>query len=276
MHYLFFKHALVKNFISHNDIVWFLLIAAFQLFAVAYLYRAYSRNFFISVFLFIASGDYLAWVHNGMRQFLAVSIVLFSFRYIIEKQYIKAVIVILIASCLHGSALIMLPLIFVVQGKAWNLRTVLMIISAIIAVLFIDKTTSLLETVLVNTQYEGLINNYIWEADNGTSMFRAIVYSIPAVLSILGKRYVDAEKDTILNISINCSIVSAALYWLSVFTSGIYIGRLPIYVSLWGYIAIPAVIESMFTEQSSKLVYMSMGILYVIYFYYQLIAWGLT
>jgi hypothetical protein len=58
-------------------------------------------------------------------------------------------------------------------------------------------------------------------------------------------------------------------------TSGIYIGRLPIYTTLQGYIAIPWLIDHIFEKKSAKLVTAAMVALFCAFYYYQMfIAWN--
>ena len=54
------------------------------------------------------------------------------------------------------------------------------------------------------------------------------------------------------------SIVSVGFYIVSMFTSGIFIGRLPIYFSLYSYILLPWEIDHMFTKRSARLIYVVM------------------
>lgn len=68
--------AVLKSIANTSDKGYFLLIAAFQILIFVWLFRKYSSMYWMSFFLFIASTDYLSWVHNGMRQFMAVTIIL--------------------------------------------------------------------------------------------------------------------------------------------------------------------------------------------------------
>ena len=64
---------------------------------------------------------------------------------------------------------------------------------------------------------------------------------------------------------------------ISMFTSGIFIGRLPIYFSLYGYILLPWEIEHMFEEKSQRLIYLFMIVAYLMFYYYQVVlSWGLA
>ena len=266
----------VKSIIGNSDKLFFLVIAIFQIFCVVYFFRQYSTNFLLCMFMFVASTDYLSWMFNGMRQFIAVCITLLCFGLVLKKKYIPAICLILLAATIHGSALLVLPILFVVQGKAWNKRTLLMMAGVCVAILFVDQFTTILDTMLAETQYSDLITNEIWINDDGTNIFRVLFYSIPAVLSMVGKRYVDKENSPLINMCVNCSICTSVIYLLSSFSSGIYVGRLPIYTTLQGYVAVPWLIDNMFTKESARLVKIALMGGYLAFFYYQMhIAWGI-
>ena len=91
----------------------------------------------------------------------------------------------------------------------------------------------------------------LWEMME-SNVFRVLVYSVPTILSLIGLKYIHYENDPVINFCANMSIVSTGLYIISMFTSGIFIGRLPIYASLYNYILLPWEIDHMFTKKSSK------------------------
>ncbi len=128
--------------------VFFLLVAAFQMWCIVYTFRKYSSNFWISIFLFVASTDYMSWMQNGIRQFIAVCMTFAAFDWLIHKKYARFVIVVLIASQIHGSAIIMIPLAFIMQGKALNRQTMLIIVGAALCVPFIDRFTPVISDLM--------------------------------------------------------------------------------------------------------------------------------
>ena len=265
---------ILKYFIGNSDKLYFTIFAVFQMACMCYVFRKYSSDFWISVFLFVASTDYASWMFNGMRQFIAVCLIFSCFDWIVQKKYVRVILVILLASLIHGSALLMIPIIFVVQGKPWNMRTILMLIGTAVVVLFIDRFTPILSTMLEDTQYDGVMENEIWVVDDGTNVIRVLVYSVPAIISLFGRKYLDQANNTAVNICVNCSIVTTALYAVSTVTSGVYIGRLPIYTSLMGYISLPWLINHMFNRESSRLVKVVMVVLYIAFYCYQtFITW---
>ena len=83
----YFTAALIHIFITKSYIVYFGIIATFQIFVLVRVYRKYSEDFFISMFLFFASTDYISWMQNGIRQFVAVCITFLCFGLILKKKY---------------------------------------------------------------------------------------------------------------------------------------------------------------------------------------------
>lgn len=269
-------NSLFKIFISNSSVVFFLAIAAFQIFCIMRTYRKYSSDYWMSIFLFIVSTDYLSYMHNGMRQFIAVCGIFACFGFILKKEYLKTIIVILLLSTIHQTCLIMIPIIFIVQGKAFNKRTFIFIILTILVLVSLNQFTSFLENALKETQYNDTLLTSVWKDDDGTSIFRVIVYSVPMILSIFGKKYIDQANNPMINICVNYSIVTSLLYIVSKFTSGIFIGRLPIYTSLTGYILLPWLIDHMFEKKSAGIIKIIMMLMYVLFFYYQMhFSWKL-
>lgn len=257
-----------KSLISHSDIAFFFCIAAIQMGCLVYIYRKYSRNYLLSVFLFVASTDYIAWMHNGIRQFLAATLIFLCIPLILKKRYLLMVLVVLLASQIHLTALVFLPFIFVINGRAWNMRTLLFIAAVVAAVFFVDSVTGFITDAMEDTAYRGDIE--FFEIDDGTNLFRVLFYSVPALLALLFRRYVDAADDPLINICVNLSVVAAGFYVFSFFTSGILIGRLPIYFSLTNYILIPWLITEVFESNSALLVEGGFIGTYVLFFYVQM------
>lgn len=264
---------LFKSLISHSDIVFFLVIAAIQMYCLVRIYRKYSENYWLSMFLFVASADYLSWMHNGMRQFLAVTMIFAALPLLIQRRYIPMILVVLLASQIHLSALVFLPFIFIVNGKAWNIRTVLFLFGVLAALFFLEEVTGFITSAMEDTVYEGDIRYF--ESDNGTNLFRVLFYSVPAILSIPFRSRIEAEDDPLINVCVNLSVVAAGFYIFSFFTSGILIGRLPIYFSLANYILIPWLIGELFTPDSAMLVEAGFVGVYSVYSYIQMHSWGL-
>ena len=267
----------IKSIAGNSDTLFFLILAAIQLGCLVYVYRKYSCNYWLSMYVFIASTDYMSWMHNGIRQFTAVTIAFFASTLMLKKKYIPMIILILIASTIHGSALLMLPIVFIIQGEAWNKKTLLFIIASIVALVFVDQFTNGLDALLSDTQYTNIVSDWKSWDDDGTNPIRVLVYSIPTILSLVGLKWIKHENSPIINMAVNASIVSTALYLVSMGTSGIFIGRLPIYVSLYATgILLPWEIDNIFTNDSARIIKIILIALYGAFFYYQMhFGWAL-
>lgn len=257
---------IIKFFVGNNVDTFRFIIAAVHSIPVLYVFRKYSENYWLSLYLFAANGVHLAWMMNGMRQFLAVSIIMAATPWLLQKKYFRLVLVILFAAWFHTSALIMLPVVFVVQGKAWNKKTLLFIVMAIAGMYIFGTYTNILESVLGNTEYSGMVKTYIDEGDDGVNPIRTLVSAVPVVLSLIGKKAIDEDDDNFMNICVNMSIVTLGINLVATVTSGIMIGRLPIYTSLFNYILLPYLIRKVFEDRLSKLVYAIMIGLYFVYY----------
>lgn len=264
----YFLSAVIKCIVGNRSVVYLFIIAVLQAGMLFYVYRKYSSRYLVSFFLFIASTDYISWLFNGIRQFLAVTITFIGIKFILDKKYAKAIILILIASLMHQSALLVIPFIFIAQGKAWNKKTLLFMVAVIVIVAGIGQFTNVLDSMLAETQYKNVVSDWQSWNDDGTNALRVLVYAVPSVLSLIGLRFIRNEDDKVINLCTNMSIVSVGFYIVSMFTSGIFIGRLPIYFSLYSYILLPWEIDHMFTKRSARLIYVVMVVGYLGFYLY--------
>ncbi|MBQ3085575.1 MAG: EpsG family protein [Clostridia bacterium] len=256
--------------------MFFLIVAMAQGLCIFYVYRKYSDHYLWCIFLFVASTDAAAWMHNGIRQFLAVTLIFLGTGLLLKKRYVLLILLILFASLFHQSALIMIPIIFVVQGKAWNKRTMLFILGILAAVFFVDQFTGLLDSALEETQYSNVVTDWQEFQDDGTNPIRVLVYSVPTIIAFFARKHIAAEENALLNVCVNMSIVSTGLYVLSMVTSGIMIGRLPIFTSLFNYILLPWELDLVLEKNSVRLGRLLMAGFYLMFYFYQMhFAWGL-
>ncbi len=270
-----FLSGLIKLVIGNRIVIYLAIIAMIQGTLLVSVYRKYSPAYITSIFLFVASTDYVSWMFNGLRQFTAVTLIFAATGLMLRRRWIPTILVILLASTMHQSALLMIPIVLIVQGRAWNKWTVLCLAGALVAVMFVDQFTDILDEMMQETQYKNMVTDWKEWEDDGTNVMRVLVYAVPTILSVVGLRYIRSEGDALINMCVNMSVVSTGLYIISMTTSGIFIGRLPIYMSLYNYILLPWEIEHMFTKQSQKIVTVCMVGAYLLFNIFQVkFAWG--
>lgn len=265
----------IKTIVGNRDKVYFGILALIQSVCLIKLYRNYSIDYCFSVFLFVASSDYVGWMYNGIRQFTAVTIVVFATSYMLKKKYIPLFLAIALASTMHQSALLMIPIVFICQGRAWNKKTLMLLCGVIVSIVFLSQFTSLLDSALSETQYANVVSDYTSSGDDGTNPLRVIFYAIPTIIAFYKRKEISEYGSAIVNLCVNMSIVSSGLYVISMFTSGIFIGRLPIYASLYNYILLPWEIDTLFGS-SSRIIKSTLILVYLVFYYFQLhMTWGL-
>ena len=265
---------LIKTYISDNYTVWLSIIAIISGICVMFPLYKYSCNFGVSAFLFIASCQFM-WMFNGMRQFLVAAIIFSCTGLILKNKTLLYILIVCVLSTIHQSALLLIPMYFIAQGEPWNKRTLLFIGCIVLAMLFTSKFTNLLTDVVEQTDYASSVNEFK-ASDDGTSPIRILVQSIPIILAFLYRNKIKEKLTPIIKLSINMSLIDSGLYIISkVASSGILLGRLPIYFSMYNLILLPWLLKNIFEKREKDLIYYIMILCYFAFFYYQMVvAWG--
>ena len=265
---------LIKTYISSDPNVWLFIIATISGICILYPLYKYSCNFGMSVFLFMTSCQF-SWMFNGMRQFLAAAILFACTTLILKKNIIPYIIIVLIVSSFHTSALIMIPAYFIVESEPWSKKTMLFVGCIILAMLFTSQFTSILDTVVENSDYASSMDEFK-DTDDGTNPIRILAESVPVIIAFLYRNKIKDKLTPIIKISINMSLIASGLYIISkVAKSGIMLGRLPIYFSLYNLILLPWLLKNTFEKKERRLITFTAIVCYIAFFYYQMVvSWG--
>lgn len=261
-------NALFKCFISQDYHWWLMTIAIVCGVCLVTVFRKYSVNYFMSCFLFMTMITY-TWMLNGMRQFIAVAILFLCCDWIKDGKFIKFLIAVLILSTVHFTCIMMIPIYFVARLKPWSKKIVLFIFAIILLCVFAEPFFGELDNILSDTGYSGFTEQFA--EDDGVNPIRVLFYAIPPLI-VFWKRNVLAayyEKNRMLPIMINMSLITAALYLVGVFTSGILIGRLPIYCEVYNLIFMPYLLYVGFNKQERKIIMPVYVMVMLLFFYLQ-------
>lgn len=269
----YFFAGLIKCFISDDYHVWLFIIATINGLCVAFTLKKYSSNFAVSALLFILT-CYFTWMFNGLKQFFATTVMFAATGLILRKKTIPYIILVLFMSTFHNSALIFIPVYFIVQGEAWNKRTILFILVTIIAMVFANQFIGLFNDVVENTSYNDTIQ-LLSDTDDGTNIIRILVESIPTIIAFIYRKRIKEISTPIIDLCINMSIMGTGIYIISkILSSGVMIGRLPIYFTMYNLILLPWLIQNLFDKNVKRLIYYFMILCYFAFFYYQIfITW---
>jgi transmembrane protein EpsG len=237
-----------------------------NLLIVMVLYK-YTRLFELSVYLYITTGTFTISM-NGMRQFLAAAIVLTATKFLLEGKWKPYILIVVLASFIHQSSFIMIPIYFIVRRKAWTRTTAILLGLAVLIVVGFNEFSELLFTAIKDTQY----GSYESFDEGGANVLRAIVWIIPIVIAYFGReklRSIFPKSDIIVNIS----LVGVVLMIIS--TQNWIFARMAIYFNLYQLILIAWLIK-VFREKDQKFVYIAILVaFFLFYFYESVIALGL-
>lgn len=115
-------NALVKGLCILSGGENYLLVFSFFAFITIWLFfkvmMEQSRSFFLAFFLFMTLGIYFR-TFNTVRYYLVLAMALYSFRYVLRKEYGKFILLIALAALLHKSVLVVIPL-YLVANLPWK------------------------------------------------------------------------------------------------------------------------------------------------------------
>lgn len=121
-----------------NDPQMLLLItSAFVQFSFVRFIAKYSKNTYISGFLFLASGIYL-FNFGALKQGIAIGILLFSIDFILNKKYTFFYILVALATVFHFFAIVFFAVPFF-TGKPFNKSTKGILIFSVLAGIFFNN-----------------------------------------------------------------------------------------------------------------------------------------
>ena len=260
-----------KKFISTDYHAWFAFLAIFQSGAFVSIYYRFSCNFFMSMYLFISSSMFM-WMQGGVRQFTAVCLVLYFLNFVIERRIIGFAIVLYLAYLIHDTVVLWIPIYFIVKFKPFSWQIWICVILTVLAFFFVTEFTSFMDSQLEDTSYAGYGNTIThYENDNGVNPIRFIISAIPPAIALWRWKYIKDRTNPMIDVCINMGTAAAGVNLLGIVTSGILVGRIPIYFTPVNFIVIPWLMKYAFVGKLQKFVIVACYILYFAYFIYDMV-----
>lgn len=240
----------------------FLLVYSFIFVSTVVVFlKRYSDNFTLSVFLFVCAHGYL-FSFAAIKQCMSIAIGLVAIPYALKHKWIRFTALILLAATFHPYILLFL-LIPLLRFKPWSAGTWWMLALTLIAGLTLPNIINAIVNTasLLGDGYNA--NDFIGE---GINIFRVLVACVPAVLSLVYRRYLD-DNDVRYNIFTNCCFLYACIMIIGLFGTANYFGRLAYYFVLFPAVIIPSILEKIPTKSGSYLTGLMLAC-YVMFFFY--------
>lgn len=257
----------VKLYITDNANIFLLIITIISLLFLIKTYSNYSPMFALSTFVFFGSTE-VSYVFNGARQFLAISIMFYSLKFIKEKKLLKYIILSVIAISIHQTAIIVVPAYFIARGKFLNMKIIVVGLATVAATAFSSLFINYLNDLFISESvyshyYDQLVNT------NGINIFRVLVSAIPAALCIVYKKRIDELNDSTLNISANMSTLAFAVSVFSATAGGDLLGRLAEYYLIYNTLTYPLLLKRIISKEVSRVLEIALIAGYLVFFFYQ-------
>ncbi|TLS49401.1 EpsG family protein [Paenibacillus antri] len=220
----------------------------------------YSRMIELALFVYIASGMFTVSM-NGIRQYLAAAIIFAGLKYVLNGDWKKYFCIVLFASTFHKTALILLPIYFLVRREAWTKMTLMLLGVAVMLALGFNLVSNILFAALGDTKY----SVYSEFNEGGANVIRLAVNMVPIVIAYLGRhklRQLWPKSDYIVNLALLSNVI------MLIATQNWIFARLNIYFDLYNLILISWGVK-LFVEKHRSLIYYGMIAFYAVYFFFE-------
>lgn len=256
-----------KIAISENHYMWLALLCCVCTGCVFRVYYKRSLDLPLSFYLFIASTTF-TWLLNGARQFL-VACILFAFSdWLLQGKKWKYIFLIFLLSFIHSSCIFLIPICLLYSSdRIFGKGMILIVIGSIFGTIFSENILNIAMSAMEKDYSEALI------AGTGSNIIRFVISAVPTLIVLYSFRTVKSKASTEIILAINMSLIGSCFFFVSTFTNGILVGRMPIFFTLYNFYLLPWLIATCFKTHASIIKVLCIG-LYGFYFYYQMcIAW---
>lgn len=214
-----------------------------------------SENICLSYFIFISLG-YWGNSLNALRQFVAIAILLTSIKYIVDKKFLKFLILVLLATTIHTSAFSFIIIYPFSQIKLTKKIYSIMFIGMIFVYLFSGPITIFFMSTF---GYQDLIGRL--GSGSGLGMILLLILILTG--SILFKNQADLKSD---NFGLYMKILIVGIFLNVLALDFGMFGRAMLYYTIINIVLIPNLIHSMGIV-SNKILTTSVIVLGLTYFY---------
>lgn len=221
----------------------------------------YRSLYELQVYMYITSGYWLTSM-NGIRQAMAAAIIFSATSNIINGHFFIYCSIVIFASLFHGSALVMIPIYFIVRETPWSKRIRQLMILIVISFFLYDILEPVFYKLIENTSY----SEYNHYSEGGSSFMRAVISLIPIMLAYYFREEI-AEKWPESGIFINMSLINSIILFFSMYNW--IFARLTYYFQLYNFILLPFIISVLPNFKERRIVYYGFLLCYFFFMYYE-------
>lgn len=190
----------------------------------------YSRSPWMSVYLFLTL-QYFALSMNFLRQALAAAVILWTYPFLKSRRFLPACGIVLLAACFHRTALIMLPLCFLLCLPPTKLHYGLTALAAGIIYFLMDPLIQAAVTLV--PKYQHYLTEKYWQGNS----FLYVLLPLGCFLFALPLLRQTARTGPPSPVLVNAMFYSLLMQLF--ITRHFILERLSVYVAIFSLIALP-------------------------------------
>lgn len=256
--------SILSGIFSSIDNGYIFVFASYSLIISLFVYIAASKfknllgiNSSAIIFVFISMGFYLD-SFDRIRQWCAISIFFLSFIYVLKNNFPKYLVLVSLASFFHFSAILLLPLYFIVKIRIGR-WLIFVSIAAVVTIQLLGWGEPLFRFILSNVPYyNGIYSNNNYTSSFSTGSGAGVILKILIVFSstLLIRDPAHSKLRAVVYIGLFIYVVSSG---------NINISRFSDYLLVMVCITIPFCINR-FSIKERKYIFIMVGCVLVVYY----------
>lgn len=226
------------NKISPSFSFLIVLTSAVFLYAVYVLIKNNVSLEYIGIaFLVFVINPYIFLMNlSAIRQSIAMAIFIFAVHFSKKKKIIPYIILIIIASLFHKSAIVLLPLYFVANEKKVKLWQIVAIVSVVLVLLLSPESLNQVITNFLEF-FQDNNYNYYFSNDMQNSLRATLLSSVYLIYVLINIRKLDGGTLLYSKLYLIATIFAVLAYNISMAT------RLQMYFDVFSVVSLPGIIE---------------------------------
>lgn len=251
----------ITSIFSNNNRLIFVVTSFIIIGAFFLTFEDFSINYYITVFLFVTMYFYFN-SFNIIRQFIAISIIFSSLRFIRKRELMKFIIFVLLAAIFHKTALIAIIIYFIRDINLSKKKYFLITLGSIMLVPLIPIFMKAL--VMIVPKYKAYLNFNAGSGLGTTSMIMFIIL----IISIHFKDKL-LNNDSFNNLYINTTMIAFIFQILS--EANTLFTRVSMYFYIFTIVLIPQLIDISEDKYRKKII-IGIIIFFIVFCNYLLIS----
>ena len=236
---------IIKRYISDNPQV-FIFVSAVVTNMLYFTFYIRHTDRFCEMLLMYTINMYM-FSMAGLKQAIAIAISLYAIENYLRQNYVKAIVLLLLAMSFHPYIICLLCIPFL-KNKVWDIRTIFVITVCVIAFMNLDIVFGLLNAIGKDYSEETF-------DDYTINPIRVLIEAVPVILSFIYRKQINESANRMCILGVNMMIISFVFIAMGLFMNPIYFGRMSIYFTALSAVVIPEMLFTIWKHDRNRKAY---------------------